>query len=1084
MLRILRVENFLADAGQDFKVPVEMTQMAFVLLDGLLEIGKLVLLCAALLAEGLTLCLQTKDFLLQLGSFEQVRIAAGDGDILLEVHAVLLILTAHVEVTLAKSTGLHLTDEVTLGLQEIEIVTVKTALDSIDQHVNLVVGIHLGNLVALADTATVALLQVGGTPRKVHVMDGNATLLGIDTGTKGSRGTEQDADLTTVHLRNNLLTAFLTACILHEEYLVLRDAEVVDKTVLHLLIGRPLSLLRGGEVTENELGALLLVILVIIFADVPHGIAYLGVIALFIESRIDQLRGEAGLLAKIGDQQHLCLDLVTAEVIAEDILGIAAVGKLQKPSGDVLMSLRRRDINQDDVHLRTLQTDIGSCLVIGILIIEGCQLWNLDELPETLLHDDLTGNIELIVTGLGGKDGCPGIKAVDVLCVHRLRTKVLEKQIQLSKRVADGGAAEEGGTQVLPGTLLDGPDGIHQVPCTVAALGIAKAGDTAVTGRKRQVLESLRLIDEDMVYPHRLEVNDVIGLLGKLMVQFFKLRLQILLTRLKTGLHLATDLMTLALIDIKGFLQSLQLLLHHVTLDLSGLRDHTELVMAHDDTVIVIVLHPIEELQTVGSGIVLLTGIEDAGIGIGSLIGGGNLGDIGLHADDDGLMGNTQTLHLMSCHAHDKSLTRSNFMVANAASILKQHPNGILLGVVGALDILLGLQTLEVQIGEGLMTTVIFRTDETVELAVIHVRKLLLPLLVVTCYPLSERLADSVDLAGRKLDAVMVGTLDGVTVRLIADDLLYVRDGIVERIAHHLKTVDGVAVLGMHGILALDLLCGRIGSHDELIKVRCELDPDIRLIELAGELLKIGGRHPPLTEIEIKLLKGDRTGTDFKECLVGTGILITALHQAFLAVVALEEVYLLDDVSGKETVTYLIAADLRIEEYTAGKLLLQVILADTADLGHIVQVDAAGPVQGSKKCIKGIVDAVILTGIERDRTLKDVGLDELPVNTVLYIQHVTAKGIGNDDPDVLPVVERAETAHEIVIITVELTAQDSLLDTGVGFQGEKFLIDVPDIDILRQQCLVTVRQLHRLEDKTALRIREQANLITVQHDDP
>ena len=53
-----------------------------------------------LLVEGLALCLQSEDTLLQLRTLQQVVIAAGDSDILGEGHAVVLVLAALVEAAL------------------------------------------------------------------------------------------------------------------------------------------------------------------------------------------------------------------------------------------------------------------------------------------------------------------------------------------------------------------------------------------------------------------------------------------------------------------------------------------------------------------------------------------------------------------------------------------------------------------------------------------------------------------------------------------------------------------------------------------------------------------------------------------------------------------------------------------------------------------------------------------------------------------------------------------------------------------------------------------------------------------------
>ena len=79
--------------------------------------------------------------------------------------------------------------------------------------------------------------------------------------------------------------------------------------------------------------------------------------------------------------------------------------------------------------------------------------------------------------------------------------------------------------------------------------------------------------------------------------------------------------------------------------------------MRHDDAVVVVVLDVVEETHTVGGGEVLFGSIEDLCVGIGRLIGGGNLRHIGFQPDNHRLVGEAQPLHLMRCHAHYQRLT-------------------------------------------------------------------------------------------------------------------------------------------------------------------------------------------------------------------------------------------------------------------------------------------------------------------------------------------------------------------------------------------------------------------------------------------
>ncbi len=267
----------------------------------------------------------------------------------------------------------------------------------------------------------------------------------------------------------------------------------------------------------------MLIVLTVILGDVLSSHAYLGVITLMIEGAVDKPGRETGLLTQIGNKKHLGLNLIAIQVIAENILRIATVGKIQQSLEDILMVHIWLDINELSHHLRTFKTDISCGLIIGYLTIERTQLRNLNEFPEALLHNQLASDVELIVAGLLGENCRPGVETMDVLCVKCLGTQIFEKQIKLSKGVTDSRTTEEGRTKVAACALLNRPDGVHQGTGHIRSIGFTQTGDTLVLGRECQILECLALIDKDMVNAHRLEVNDIISTLGETMIQALQL---------------------------------------------------------------------------------------------------------------------------------------------------------------------------------------------------------------------------------------------------------------------------------------------------------------------------------------------------------------------------------------------------------------------------------------------------------------------------------------------------------------------------------------------------------------------------------
>ena len=270
------------------------------------------------------------------------------------------------------------------------------------------------------------------------MVDGNGTFLSIDTRTK-SRGTaEENADLTVVHILNHLLTLLLILRLLDETDLCSRNTVVIDELILYFLEDIPLAKLIGGKVAEDKLRTLLLVILLIIVGN--HAGAMAGLIVGVITETLlgNKAHIQRGLTAGIGSYKHLALFLPLRKRLTENQLSITGLGELHQTLVEVLLILGGLDAMQDDVHIGTVETDILTSAEVGNLIIERCQFRNLNEIAETLLDGYLIGDVELIVRRLLGIDGSPGIKGMDALTSHSFWTKVLEKQVQLSKAVADG----------------------------------------------------------------------------------------------------------------------------------------------------------------------------------------------------------------------------------------------------------------------------------------------------------------------------------------------------------------------------------------------------------------------------------------------------------------------------------------------------------------------------------------------------------------------------------------------------------------------------------------------------------------------
>ena len=171
---------------------------------------------------------------------------------------------------------------------------------------------------------------------------------------------------------------------------------------------------------------------------------------------------------------------------------------------------RGRYVVQYLVLVRTVHAHILRRAVVGDFVVEGGKLRHLDEVAETLLLYDVVRHVELEVGGLLGENRRPRIEAADVLPLQLFRTQVLEEQVQLRQRVADGRARKERSPQVLARPLLYGADGKEHVQGFLATLAVAQSRHTVVPRVKRKILELVRLVYEDMVDAHLLEIRHIV----------------------------------------------------------------------------------------------------------------------------------------------------------------------------------------------------------------------------------------------------------------------------------------------------------------------------------------------------------------------------------------------------------------------------------------------------------------------------------------------------------------------------------------------------------------------------------------------
>ena len=141
------------------------------------------------------------------------------------------------------------------------------------------------------------------------------------------------------------------------------------------------------------------------------------------------------------------------------------------------------------VLVRTIHTHILCRAVVGYLVIESGKLRHFDEVAETLLLHHVVRHVELEVGRLLGKDSRPSVKAPNILPFQFLRAQVLEEQVQLRQRVADGRTGQERSPQVLASTLLYGTYGKEHVQGFLAPFRVSQSRHTVVPRVESQVLK-------------------------------------------------------------------------------------------------------------------------------------------------------------------------------------------------------------------------------------------------------------------------------------------------------------------------------------------------------------------------------------------------------------------------------------------------------------------------------------------------------------------------------------------------------------------------------------------------------------------
>ncbi|TSE50845.1 hypothetical protein EH215_04283 [Phocaeicola vulgatus] len=627
-------------------------------------------------------------------------------------------------------------------------------------------------------------------------MDCDTPFLRVHTRSEHGSGTEQHAHRSGVHGVYHPLACLVGLALLNEAHLACRDAVVLRQLPLYLAVHVPsVARLVCSQIREHELRAFLRVVFVVILRNRLGAVGSL-VVGVVLIMRVYHAHVESHLPRVIGGDKHLRLLLRFRQGRSAQQRGVTRLGELHQLFDEILLVGRGRYVMQYLVLTRTIHTHVLRRAVIGNLVVEGGKLRHFDEISETLLLNHIVRHVELEVGCLFGENCRPCVEASDILPFQFLRTQILEEQVQFRQTVGNGCAGQERSPQVLVRALLYSSYGKKHIQGFLASFRVSQPRHTVMPGVESQVLELVALVNEDVVDAHLLEVHYVIRAGFDGVFHFLQLRHKVVLAFLQSFQHRPRHVLALLPQHFKVFLHRVKLRLQDALLQLRRLWYLAELVVRHDDAIVVVVLDVVEKTHAVGSREILFRSVENPRIRICRLISGYYLRHVRLQADNHRLVRQVQTLHFMRCNTHYQCFTCSNFVVTDPASVLFYHPDAILLRRINALNTP-ACQSFQIEVGKRLVRTVILRSHETVELAVVHCRQPFLELRRLLFQPFREPVTDFVNLGVGELYALAVAHLDVIAMLILADGLHHVGAGVVQGVFQQVHTVI-VPVIALH----------------------------------------------------------------------------------------------------------------------------------------------------------------------------------------------------------------------------------------------------------------------------------------------
>ena len=406
-----------------------------------------------------------------------------------------------------------------LVLDRLPEVGVKRALCHVAIDFRLVIAI------AGANDAPHALLKIGRTPRHRKIMQRSKPVLYVCPDAECPGRTDQHTNCPAAHLVKEFLL-ILVRDFLHNGNFFARDSalnELLANIVIDIEAPFP-GACRSRLITENNLCAVFCICCAVGLKQVLYAAVHFAVRRIPC-LRINKTRIKRQGTSCVCDEKHTVLR--HRAVHAHDILRLLSTNiicAIDQIADDLFLLLRCRCLIDDNLCGRdddiTAQ-HIGSPH-IGKRLEARHEFRQIAEIREPLFELIAAPfGLQLHADGNICKRRSPRIEALKPEFLQAIRSKIALHGVDFRHGVGDRRPGRKD-QPFIARNLIDILRLHVEIPCLLHMVGRADAGNAGVTGHHLEILELVRLINDEFIYTKLLKGNHVIHPFAVLLLEFFQ----------------------------------------------------------------------------------------------------------------------------------------------------------------------------------------------------------------------------------------------------------------------------------------------------------------------------------------------------------------------------------------------------------------------------------------------------------------------------------------------------------------------------------------------------------------------------------